>query len=57
MDNLDNSYKNMMDSVIRKYGMESQESIDFCRLCEKRRDMPRIVRKQYNKLMKGSVIK
>ena len=45
------SINNMIDEVCKRYGFEAEQTINFCRLCERANNY-KLIRKKYQKLMK-----
>ena len=44
------SIDNMIDEVCKRYGFEAEQTINFCRLCERANNY-KFIRKKYQKLM------
>lgn len=40
----------MIDEVCKRYGFEAEQTINFCRLCERANNY-KLIRKKYQKLM------
>ena len=45
------SIDNMIDEVCKRYGFEAEQTINFCRLCERTTNYE-LIRKKFQKLMK-----